>query len=60
MHEAISEFYLILDILGLKFDFPSYSLSTKLLIKKWQQLRREKKYNESDEIRKRLQDIDIL
>jgi cysteinyl-tRNA synthetase len=54
------DFYFILDILGFKFDLPSYDLKTKLLIKEWHELRQAKKYLEADQIRKQLQEIGII
>ena len=58
--EEVSDFYFILDILGFKFDFPSYSLEVKVLIKKWQELRKNGEYTQADKIRSELQKKKII
>jgi cysteinyl-tRNA synthetase len=58
--EAISDFFFILNILGFKFEFPNYDLRTKLLINRWQRLRKEKKYSQADEVRGELQKNGVI
>ena len=58
--ETVSDFFFILNILGFKFEFPNYNLRTKLLINKWQRLRREKKYSQADEVRSELQKNGVI
>jgi len=58
--KAINDIYFILNILGFKFNLPIYNFSDKLLIKKWQTLRANRKYEQADEIRKQLQKKGIL
>jgi len=58
--EAVRDFYLILNILGFKFSLPTYNSEIKLLIKKWQDLREKGDYSQADQIRKQLQEQEIL
>jgi cysteinyl-tRNA synthetase len=58
--ETLNDFYFILDILGFKFNSKAYDSSTKLLIRKWQELRKEGEYEQADKIRKQLQEINVL
>ena len=58
--QNINDFYFILDILGFRFNLPVYDLKTKLLIKEWQVLRQAKRYFEADQIREKLQKIDVI
>nr|CAG8433653.1 12615_t:CDS:10 [Entrophospora candida] len=44
--EAVGSFYFFLDILGFKFRLPTYDLEIRLLIKKWQDLRKREKKNQ--------------
>ena len=56
----ISSFYFILDLLGFKFYLTSYNLEIKSLIKNWEELRKKGNYRQADEVRKKLQEMDIL
>ena len=58
--ETVSDFFFVLDILGFKIEFPNYDLRIKLLINKWQRLRKEKKYSQADEIRNELQKNGVI
>jgi cysteinyl-tRNA synthetase len=58
--EAISNFYFILSLLGFKFNLTPYSEEIKLLIKNWQELRKKGDYQKADQIRKKLQEMDII
>ena len=58
--EEVSDFYLILEILGFKFSLPSYNLEIKALIKKWQELRKDGEYSQADKIRSELQKKGII
>lgn len=58
--ETVSDFFFILNILGFKFELPNYNLRTKLLINRWQRLRKEKKYSQADEIRNELQKNGVI
>jgi cysteinyl-tRNA synthetase len=52
--------HFILDLLGFKFDLPTYNLEVKSLIKKWQDLRGKGDYNQADGVRKQLQEMGVL
>ena len=57
---TVNDFYFILDICGFKFNPSSYDFPTKLLIERWQRLRRKEQYSQADEIRNELQKRNIL
>ncbi|RHZ37123.1 cysteine--tRNA ligase [endosymbiont GvMRE of Glomus versiforme] len=52
--------YFILDILGFKFELVSYDWQICYLLDKWQKLRQNKQFSEADQIRKQLQEKDII
>jgi len=58
--EKVNNFFFIIQILGFKFDLSSYNLSTKLLIKNWQTLRKNNDYIQADKIRKELKNKGII
>ncbi|RHZ35431.1 cysteine--tRNA ligase [endosymbiont GvMRE of Glomus versiforme] len=60
IQESVSNFWFISNILGFNFSLSTYDSSTKLLIKKWRELRDKGEYLNADKIRKRLQKINVL
>jgi cysteinyl-tRNA synthetase len=60
LQKTVIDFYFILDLLGFKFNLVPYDLKIKLLIGKWQKLRKEGDYTRADKIRKQLQELDII
>lgn len=61
IQEPAAIFYLILeDILGFKFELVNYDPQICYLLDKWQELRQNKHFFEADQIRKQLQEADVI
>lgn len=52
--------YFVLDILGFKFELISYNSKNLYLLNKWQVLLQSKQYSEADQVRKQLQEKNIV
>jgi cysteinyl-tRNA synthetase len=60
MQELSIIYYFILDLLGFKFELVNYEWQICYLLAKWQKLRQNKQFLEADQIRKQLQEKDII
>ncbi|WP_147410357.1 cysteine--tRNA ligase [endosymbiont GvMRE of Glomus versiforme] len=60
MQELSIIYYFILDLLGFKFELVNYEWQICYLLTKWQKLRQNKQFLEADQIRKQLQEKDII
>jgi cysteinyl-tRNA synthetase len=49
-----------LDILGFKFELVDYDSQIYYLLDKWQKLRQSKQFREADQVRKQLQEKDVI
>lgn len=58
--EIFYTFSFTLNILGFDFKFGNYSEKIKSKIKKWEQLKKDKKFQEADKIRQELKDLNII
>jgi cysteinyl-tRNA synthetase len=59
--ELAGIFYFILeDILGFKFELVNYDSQIRYLLDEWQRLRQNKQFLEADQIRRQLQEADVI
>lgn len=58
--EIFFTFTFTLNILGFDFKFGDYSKEIKSKIKMWEQLKKQKNYQEADKIRQELKDLNII
>ena len=58
--QLASILYAVLVILGFKFELVNYDPPIYYLLDKWQRLRQSKQFTEADQIRKQLQEKDVI
>ena len=60
IQELTGIFYFVLEILGFKFELTDYNWQIRYLLNKWQKFRQNKQFSEADQIRKQLQEKDVI